>query len=85
MNVFYTMFYFSNNKYIATFVSAFGQGFVFWVENIGQNHVPYNKIIKLKKTTEQSSHTNLSVMKLYIEEFYKLKYCSTVVYMVPRA
>lgn len=43
------MFYFSNNKYIATFVSAFGQGFVFWVENIGQNHVPYNKIIKLKK------------------------------------
>ena len=21
----------------------------------------------------------------YIEEFYKLKYCSTVVYMVPRA
>jgi hypothetical protein len=23
--------------------------------------------------------------KLYKEEFYKLKYCSTVVYMVPRA
>lgn len=22
---------------------------------------------------------------LYVEEFYKLKYCSTVVYMVPRA
>ena len=22
---------------------------------------------------------------LYYEEFYKLKYCSTVVYMVPRA
>ena len=24
-------------------------------------------------------------VSLYIEEFYKLKYCSTVVYMVPRA
>ena len=24
-------------------------------------------------------------IKLYNEEFYKLKYCSTVVYMVPRA
>ena len=48
MNVFYTIFYFPNNKYIATFVSAFGQGFVFLVENIRQNHVPYNKIIKLK-------------------------------------
>ena len=25
------------------------------------------------------------VVGIYIEEFYKLKYCSTVVYMVPRA
>ena len=25
------------------------------------------------------------LMLLLIEEFYKLKYCSTVVYMVPRA
>lgn len=24
-------------------------------------------------------------VKIYKEEFYKLKYCSTVVYMVPRA
>ena len=27
----------------------------------------------------------LNGKKMYIEEFYKLKYCSTVVYMVPRA
>jgi|GEM_PF-3536961 len=26
-----------------------------------------------------------SICYLSIEEFYKLKYCSTVVYMVPRA
>ena len=32
-------------------------------------------------------HGNLSLPtgSLTIEEFYKLKYCSTVVYMVPRA
>ena len=30
--------------------------------------------------------TDEAVLKaLYSEEFYKLKYCSTVVYMVPRA
>ena len=27
----------------------------------------------------------LSILMLTTEEFYKLKYCSTVVYMVPRA
>ena len=26
-----------------------------------------------------------NIIYLFIEEFYKLKYCSTVVYMVPRA
>ena len=26
-----------------------------------------------------------AVMAIILEEFYKLKYCSTVVYMVPRA
>jgi len=36
MNVFYTIFYFSNNKYIATFVSAFGQGFVFGLKTLGR-------------------------------------------------
>ena len=25
------------------------------------------------------------MIPIYFEEFYKLKYCSTVVYMVPRA
>ena len=25
------------------------------------------------------------IIEIYLEEFYKLKYCSTVVYMVPRA
>ena len=25
------------------------------------------------------------ILALFSEEFYKLKYCSTVVYMVPRA
>lgn len=33
---FYTIFYFPNNKYIATFVSAFGQGFVFWLKTLGR-------------------------------------------------
>jgi len=27
----------------------------------------------------------ISITLLSLEEFYKLKYCSTVVYMVPRA
>ena len=28
---------------------------------------------------------SIPLERLFIEEFYKLKYCSTVVYMVPRA
>ena len=31
---------------------------------------------------QEITHTNVDLAK---EEFYKLKYCSTVVYMVPRA
>ena len=27
----------------------------------------------------------LTAIQILLEEFYKLKYCSTVVYMVPRA
>ena len=32
-----------------------------------------------------SGESDEKYSRLYIEEFYKLKYCSTVVYMVPRA
>ena len=32
-----------------------------------------------------SGYLSISICKKTIEEFYKLKYCSTVVYMVPRA
>ena len=67
MNVFYTIFYFPNNKYIATFVSAFGQGFVFLVENIRQNHVPYNKIIKLKNDGAKPAYKFIRNETLYID------------------
>ena len=30
-------------------------------------------------------YVNFSLDDMTLEEFYKLKYCSTVVYMVPRA
>ena len=33
----------------------------------------------------QPIHVIIDKLRLYYEEFYKLKYCSTVVYMVPRA
>ena len=48
--------------------------------------------LRRRKYSEVSKQFILSVtddklgaLKLSIEEFYKLKYCSTVVYMVPRA
>ena len=31
------------------------------------------------------AYLRVSTEKQFLEEFYKLKYCSTVVYMVPRA
>ena len=77
MNVFYTIFYFPNNKYIATFVSAFGQGFVFWVENIGQNHVPYNKIIKLKNDGAKPAYKFIRNETLYIDTaIFREKVCT---------
>mgnify|MGYP000199992537 CR=1 FL=1 len=36
-------------------------------------------------TNQTMTHTNADLAAQSIEEFYKLKYCSTVVYMVPRA
>ena len=37
------------------------------------------------KAGKLSRETRDALQKYSIEEFYKLKYCSTVVYMVPRA
>ena len=34
---------------------------------------------------EEDDEDGVSQTNLPLEEFYKLKYCSTVVYMVPRA
>ena len=75
--VFYTIFYFPNNKYIATFVSAFGQGFVFLVENIRQNHVPYNKIIKLKNDGAKPAYKFIRNETLYIDTaIFREKVCT---------
>ena len=58
-------------------------------------HITKGQIIN--RTFKISNHINITVnpdryylftnalRELYNEEFYKLKYCSTVVYMVPRA
>ena len=37
----------------------------------------------LKSSTQEEKE--ITALNKYKEEFYKLKYCSTVVYMVPRA
>ena len=34
---------------------------------------------------KNAEYVSASPFLMFIEEFYKLKYCSTVVYMVPRA
>lgn len=62
--------------------------------------VPAQRRVKQKPTPEQMMDRHVNMMEkrlvmddataakftpLYKEEFYKLKYCSTVVYMVPRA
>ena len=38
--------------------------------------------VKNANVTEMTPNTTFPIV---LEEFYKLKYCSTVVYMVPRA
>ena len=50
------------------------------------HHGKYQIIYTLSGTLHvQIGAENYFVPEKHIEEFYKLKYCSTVVYMVPRA
>ena len=42
-------------------------------------------LIRAEKESRKEALSTLEADALIKEEFYKLKYCSTVVYMVPRA
>ena len=44
-----------------------------------------DKIEKLEEITIEDFKELMGNLISFLEEFYKLKYCSTVVYMVPRA
>ena len=46
--------------------------------------ISYNLVFNRKKRLNKKGMA-LVQLEAYLEEFYKLKYCSTVVYMVPRA
>ena len=39
----------------------------------------------IKWWNKREDFRDFAAVKSFLEEFYKLKYCSTVVYMVPRA
>ena len=45
----------------------------------------YKLYLQIITFNKNSMKQTLSKAVVTIEEFYKLKYCSTVVYMVPRA
>jgi hypothetical protein len=46
--------------------------------------IPCTMVLRLMDTEEYGCDY-CGALNLVLEEFYKLKYCSTVVYMVPRA
>lgn len=51
--------------------------FCFWVENIGQNHVPYNKIIKLKNDGTKLAYKFIRNETLYIDTaLFREKVCT---------
>ena len=55
-----------------------------------QNETTYKAAMErieelLPLTDDNVPLTDKNLIELDLEEFYKLKYCSTVVYMVPRA
>ena len=51
----------------------------------GKNGTGKSGYTRILKKVCGKPHTRDLIGNIYKEEFYKLKYCSTVVYMVPRA
>ena len=61
-----------------------------WIYTDGKNEASYTNLqpgdyVFRVKGSNNDGLWNTEGSSISLEEFYKLKYCSTVVYMVPRA
>ena len=71
------------DKMLTTFINTLVKA----AENEAQTHFGKNleEVLKHFMAKVNSDFEKQCLLWYFTEEFYKLKYCSTVVYMVPRA
>ena len=67
------------------FYQAFPSVFLLCSDQRKESYLTSLKRLKVSRDYQTSDFDDGFLQSFYVEEFYKLKYCSTVVYMVPRA